>query len=292
VVCATLTGLDREMLSKQHFDWCVMDEASQCTEAAAWAPLQIADRLVLAGDPFQLPPTIISAQAAAEGFNVSLMERLIGQLGKETVRRLSVQYRMHQQIMDFSSQEFYENDLSADASVCGHLLQDLPGITANELTGTPIDFIDTAGASYDESSEPDGDSRYNLQEADLVLKKVQALIASGLAPSEIAVITPYSAQVRVLRELLKRIEIEIDSVDGFQGREKEAVIVSLVRSNRENEIGFLEDVRRMNVALTRARRKLIIIGDSATITIDPFYQRMVTYFESVGAYHSVWEEPD
>jgi superfamily I DNA and/or RNA helicase len=292
VVCATLTGLDREMLSKQHFDWCVMDEASQCTEAAAWAPLQIADRLVLAGDPFQLPPTIISAQASAEGFNVSLMERLITDLGKEAVRRLSVQYRMHQQIMEFSSLEFYENDLSADASVCGHLLQDLPGVTENDLTGTPIDFIDTAGASYDESSEPDGDSRFNLQEADLVLKKVQALIVCGLAPSEIAVITPYSAQVRVLRELLKQIEIEIDSVDGFQGREKEAVIVSLVRSNRENEIGFLEDVRRMNVALTRARRKLIVIGDSATITIDPFYQRMVTYFESVGAYHSVWEEHD
>jgi len=290
VVCVTLTGLERDLLGSQHFDWCIMDEASQSTEAAAWAPLQIVDRLVLAGDHFQLPPTIISSQATAEGFNVSLLERLIEQLGKGVARRLSVQYRMHHQIMEFSSQEFYEDSLSAEAVVHDHLLRDLPGLAANELTGTPIDFIDTAGASYDESAELEGDSHYNLQEADLVLKKVQALLASGLAPAEIAVISPYSAQVRLLRERLQQPEMEIDSVDGFQGREKEAVIVSLVRSNREGEIGFLKDVRRMNVALTRARRKLIVIGDSATITIDPFYQRMVTYFESVGAYHSVWEE--
>jgi superfamily I DNA and/or RNA helicase len=290
VVCATLTGLDRDMLASQHFDWCIMDEASQCTEAAAWAPLQIADRLVLAGDHFQLPPTVISPQAAAQGYKVSLLERLIDQLGKGVARRLSVQYRMHQQIMKFSSQEFYDDSLSADGSVRDHLLQTLPGVAANEITGTPIDFIDTAGASYDESVEPEGDSRYNLQEADLVVKKVQSLLACGLAPTEIAVISPYSAQVRLLRERLQQPEMEIDSVDGFQGREKEAVIVSLVRSNREGLIGFLEDVRRMNVALTRARRKLIVIGDSATITIHPFYQRMVTYFESVGAYHSVWEE--
>jgi superfamily I DNA and/or RNA helicase len=104
-----------------------------------------------------------------------------------------------------------------------------------------------------------------------------------------AIITPYSAQVRLLRELLRQPEIEIDSVDGFQGREKEAVIVSLVRSNPEGEIGFLEDIRRMNVALTRARRKLIVIGDSATIGAHPFYQRMIAYFDAVGAYHSVWE---
>jgi ATP-dependent RNA/DNA helicase IGHMBP2 len=292
VVCATLTGLDREFLDHQHFDWCIMDEASQCTEAAAWTPLQIVDRLVLAGDHCQLPPTIISAQAEAEGFNVSLMERLIDLLGNGASRRLGVQYRMHRAIMEFSSREFYEGGLSADVLVRDHLLQDLPGLEANELTLAPIDFIDTAGASYDETAEPDGDSRCNLQEADLVVKKVQALLAAGLPPSDIAVITPYSAQVRLLRERLGKVEVEIDSVDGFQGREKEAVIVSLVRSNRENEIGFLEDVRRMNVALTRAKRKLIVIGDSATITIHPFYQRMVTYFESVGAYHSVWEEQE
>jgi superfamily I DNA and/or RNA helicase len=289
VVCATLTGLDRDLLSSQHFDWCIMDEASQSTEAAAWSPLQIIDRLVLAGDHFQLPPTIISAQAAAEGFNISLLERLIEQPDQDFSRCLAVQYRMHQDIMKFSSQEFYKDSLIADRSVRDHLLRDLPSLAANELTESSIHFIDTAGASYDESSEPNGNSLFNLSEADLVVEKVQALLDAGLSAAEIAIISPYSAQVQLLRGSLQQPEMEIDSVDGFQGREKEAVIVSLVRSNREGKIGFLEDVRRMNVALTRARRKLIVIGDSATITAHPFYQRMVTYFESIGAYHSVWE---
>jgi predicted DNA helicase len=266
-----------------------MDEASQSTEAAAWSPLQIVDRLVLAGDHYQLPPTIISAQAAVEGFNISLLERLIEQPNQDISRRLTVQYRMHQDIMKFSSQEFYQDSLVADQSVRDHLLRDLPGLVANELTGSSIQFIDTAGASYDESIEPEGDSLFNLSEADLVVEKVQALLDAGSSAAEIAIISPYSAQVRLLRERLLQPELEIDSVDGFQGREKEAVVVSLVRSNREGQIGFLEDVRRMNVALTRARRKLIVIGDSATVTVHPFYQRMVTYFESIGAYHSVWE---
>jgi superfamily I DNA and/or RNA helicase len=165
----------------------------------------------------------------------------------------------------------------------------LPGLAANELTENAILFVDTAGASYDESAEPDGDSLFNLSEADLVVEKVLALLEAGLSAAEIAVISPYSAQVRLLRERLPQPELEIDSVDGFQGREKEAVIVSLVRSNREGQIGFLEDIRRMNVALTRARRKLIVIGNSTTITSHAFYQRMVNYFESTGAYHSVWE---
>jgi superfamily I DNA and/or RNA helicase len=138
--------------------------------------------------------------------------------------------------------------------------------------------------------EPEGESRLNPLEAELVVRKVQALLDAGIPAADIAVISPYAAQVRLLRERVKQVEVEIDSVDGFQGREKEAVIVTLVRSNRDNEIGFLADVRRMNVALTRARRKLIVIGDSATITAHPFYQRLVDYFETIGAYHSVWEE--
>jgi superfamily I DNA and/or RNA helicase len=180
--------------------------------------------------------------------------------------------------------------LQADDSVRAALLVDLPAVTSSPLTDCPVHFIDTAGASYDEEQEPEGDSRLNPQEAELVVKKVHELLDCGLAPEQIAVISPYSAQVKLLREKLKHIDIEIDSVDGFQGREKEAVIVSLVRSNREGEVGFLADTRRMNVALTRARRKLIVIGDSATITSHGFYQRMVEYFESIGAYHSVWEE--
>ena len=290
IVCATTTGLDGRLLGGRFFDWCVLDEASQGTEPGAWIPLQYANRLVLAGDPFQLPPTILSAQAIAGGLQVSLMERLMVQLGPTAARRLAVQYRMNQEIMAFSSAEFYSGSLVASPSVEQHLLQDLPGVAVNELTGTPVLFIDTAGASYDEAVEPDGDSRYNPMEAELVLRKVQELLDAGLSPTQMAVISPYSAQVRLLRERLRQPEIEIDSVDGFQGREKEAVLISLVRSNPDGEIGFLEDVRRTNVALTRARRKLVVVGDSATITVHPFYQRMVAYFDAIRAYHSVWEE--
>ena len=290
VICATATGLDGRLLGGRVFDWCVLDEASQGTEPVAWIPLQCARRLVLAGDPFQLPPTILSAEAIAGGLRVSLMERLMGQFGPTISRRLDVQYRMHQDIMAFSSAEFYEGSLVASPTVRAHLLCDLSGIAAVDLTAIPVDFIDTAGASYDEEVEPEGESRFNPLEADLVANKVRALLEAGLAPGDLAVISPYSAQVRLLREKIRQAEIEIDSVDGFQGREKEAVIVSLVRSNPECEIGFLEDVRRMNVALTRARRKLIVIGDSATIGRHPFYQRMLAYFDVIGAYHSVWEE--
>jgi ATP-dependent RNA/DNA helicase IGHMBP2 len=289
VVCATTTGLDPQMMNDQHFDWCIMDEASQGIEPAAWIPLQYADRLVLAGDPFQLPPTILSQKAAEEGLNVSMMERLMGQLGNYVSRRLTMQYRMHENIMGFSSTEFYDGTLMADALVKTHLLCDLPDVVKIALTETPVEYIDTAGASYDEETEPEGESKFNIEEANLALKQARELLSAGVKAEDIAIISPYSAQVRLLRTLLPDEALEIDSVDGFQGREKEAVIFSMVRSNPDNEIGFLEDIRRMNVAMTRARRKLIVIGDSATITIHPFYQRMVTYFENVGAYHSVWE---
>ena len=290
IVCATSTGLDDEILNGRIFDWCIMDEASQSTEPGAWIPLQYANRLVLGGDHFQLPPTVISTEAAKEGFDISIMERLLTDIGPAISRRLNVQYRMHNDIMSFSADVFYENSLQADESVRSALLTDLPAVTSSPLTNCPVHFIDTAGASYDEEIEPNGDSRFNPMEAELAIKKVNALFECGLSPSMIAVISPYSAQVRLLREMLKEPDLEIDSVDGFQGREKEAVIVSLVRSNREGEVGFLADTRRMNVALTRARRKLIVIGDSATITSHGFYQRMVKYFETIGAYHSMWEE--
>jgi superfamily I DNA and/or RNA helicase len=199
---------------------------------------------------------------------------------------------MHEQIMDFSSRQFYGGALSADDSVRGHRLCDLPGVRSEQLTEEPVLFIDTAGASYDEEQEPEGESKLNPQEAGLAALKVRALLEAGVAARDIAVIAPYSAQVRRLRRELGEVAgLEIDSVDGFQGREKEAVVISLVRSNSEGEIGFLADVRRMNVALTRARRKLVVIGDSATLSVLPFYQQMFEYFEAIGAYHTVWEEP-
>jgi ATP-dependent RNA/DNA helicase IGHMBP2 len=290
IVCATATGLDHETFKHRSFDWCIMDEASQSVEPTAWIPIQYAKRLVLAGDPCQLPPMVISPEAARSGFDISLMERMLQIPAVDISRRLNVQYRMHQEIMIFSSDLFYEGSLQGDESVRTALLADLPGVIFSPLTSCPIHFIDTAGASYDEEQEPKGDSRLNPLEAQLVIKKIHQLLKCGLSPEQIAVISPYSAQVKYLREKLKSFDLEIDSVDGFQGREKEAVIISLVRSNREGEVGFLADTRRMNVALTRARRKLIVIGDSATITSHGFYRRMLEYFESIGSYHSVWEE--
>ena len=290
VLCATTTGLNSEILGTRRFDLAVIDEACQSTEPGCWIPLLWCDRVVLAGDHCQLPPTVVSQEAIREGLAKSLFERCIDQLGTSISRRLTVQYRMHQAIMDFSSLEFYDAELEAHADVQQHLLSDLPDVDTEPITQTPVDFIDTAGASFDEELEPDGESRLNRQEATLVVSKVRQLLDAGLPPTDIAVIAPYAAQVRFLREQLAEDDLEIDSVDGFQGREKEAVIISLVRSNPRGEIGFLGDIRRMNVAMTRARRKLIVIGDSATLAGHPFYARMLEYFETIQAYHTVWEE--
>jgi superfamily I DNA and/or RNA helicase len=292
IVCATLTGLDADLIGERRFDLVVIDEACQSTEPGCWIPLGWGDRLVLAGDHCQLPPTVLSNEAQRGGFGVSLQERLVARFGDLITRRLDVQYRMHEQIMAYSSGEFYEDALVAHESVASHLLCQLPGVSATALTTRPVTYIDTAGAGYEEEQEPDGESRLNPQEADLAARKVRELLDAGLPGRDIAVIAPYSAQVRRLRQLLSGVEgLEIDSVDGFQGREKEAVVLSLVRSNSEGEIGFLADVRRTNVALTRARRCLIVIADSATLSILPFYQRLFEHFEASGAYHTVWEEP-
>jgi superfamily I DNA and/or RNA helicase len=290
ILCATTTGLDSEVIGQRRFDLLVIDEACQTTEPGCWVPLLRADRVVLAGDPCQLPPTVLSQEAARQGFGVSLLERVVRLYGPAVTRLLNLQYRMHEAIMDFSSREFYEGALQADETVRAHLLCELPGVESSPLTQTPVQFLDTAGADYDEELEPDGESRLNPQEAALVARKVTALLAAGVAPGDIAVIAPYAAQVRRLREELPIPGLEIDSVDGFQGREKEAVVLSLVRSNPEGEIGFLADVRRTNVALTRARRKLLVVGDSATLSALPFYRRLFEYFETIGAYGTVWEE--
>ncbi|MDX1947727.1 MAG: AAA domain-containing protein [Pirellulaceae bacterium] len=290
VICATLTGVDAQVLGDRQFGLVVIDEAAQATEPACWIPLLRAERIVLAGDHCQLPPTILSSEAAAEGLATSLLERLMRLAGGAISRRLTVQYRMHAAIMGFSSAEFYEDSLTADATVAGHLLADLPHVSPGPLVASPLRFIDTAGAGYDDEAEPAGESRRNPAEGDVAVRQVQSLLDAGVAPREIAVIAPYSAQVRLLRERLPIAGLEIDTVDGFQGREKEAVVISLVRSNAAGEIGFLKDTRRMNVALTRARRKLIVIGDSATIGGHPFYRRLLEWFELHDAYGTVWEE--
>ena len=289
VVCATTT-LDESLLGDRRFDLVVIDEACQSTEPGCWMPVLRADRLVLAGDHCQLPPTVLSKQAAKEGLEVSLLERLVGVYGDRVTRRLNVQYRMHDQIMNFSSEQFYDGTLQSHGSVSGHVLTDLNYVDEQLVTIEPVTFIDSAGAGWDEEIEPDGLSKRNIQEAELVLRKITELQDAGLRGRDIAVIAPYAAQVRWLRQNSPNERVEIDTVDGFQGREKEAVIISLVRSNPEGEIGFLADARRMNVALTRARRKLIVIGDSATVGGNDFFAELLEYFEFIGAYHTVWEE--
>lgn len=291
-VCATLTGLDDAMLGDREFDLVVVDEAAQATEPPCWIPLVRGRRLVLAGDHCQLPPTILSVEAERQGFGVSLMERMMAMGRERWSRLLDVQYRMHERIMSFSSEQLYEGRLRADAAVAKHVLADLPHVTADDATSEPLQLIDTAGAEFDEASPPGGESRFNEREAKLVVRKVRSLLAAGLRPTEVAVITPYAAQVRLIAELLADLpEVEVDSVDGFQGREKEAIVVSLVRSNADGEIGFLADVRRMNVALTRARRRLVVIGDGALLGGHPFYKALLDYFEQQAGYRSVWEEP-
>jgi len=290
ILCATTTGLDDNLLGGRRFDLVVIDEACQSTEPGCWIAIARADRVVLAGDHLQLPPTVLSKDAAKQGYGVSLFERLAALDSAKLLKRLDVQYRMHSAIMEFSSLEFYDAELVADLSVATHCLTGLANVAETLLTATPLEFVDTAGAGFEESIEPDGQSRMNRREADLVVLKVNSLVEAGVNPAQIGVITPYAAQARLLREKLPNTELEIDTVDGFQGREKEAIVISLVRSNDQCEIGFLSDLRRTNVAMTRARRKLIMIGDSATLSSEPFYARLIAHFEIHGAYKSVWEE--
>jgi ATP-dependent RNA/DNA helicase IGHMBP2 len=293
IVCGTLTGLTSDVLGSGQFDLTVIDEAGQSTEPASWLPVIRSNKLVLAGDHQQLPATVISSEAAEQGLAISLMERIVNRFGSAISRLLTVQYRMHADIMGFSNSEFYGGALVADETVSGHRLCDLPEVAQEPPTLQAVRFIDTAGAGYDEELEVDSGSRHNPGEAELVIKSVRRLLAAGVPATSIGVITPYRAQVRKLRERLADLPaVEIDSVDGFQGQENEAIIISLVRSNPAGQIGFLADTRRTNVALTRARRAVLIIGDSATLSNHPFYLRMVAHLEAIGAYSSVWEETD
>lgn len=289
VICATLTGVNAGVLGDRQFDLLVIDEAAQATEPTCWIPLQRSHKVVLAGDHWQLPPTVVSHRARQSGLHVSMMERLMEQGGEGISFKLTTQYRMHQQIMRFSSDEFYESALIAAAPVREHLLATLPDVIPSPLTETALRFFDTAGSNCEEESEEQGSSLQNSGEAEFVARQVEQLISSGVAPADIAVITPYSAQARSLRDLIENHQVEIDTIDGFQGREKEAVVISLVRSNTRGELGFLTDTRRINVALTRARRKLIVFGDSSTLANHEFYLRLLEYFEREEAYGTVWE---
>ncbi|KAI4723758.1 DNA helicase [Aureobasidium sp. EXF-10728] len=291
VVLATLHGSGGFHLKNQEFDVVVVDEASQALEAQCWVPLLSsgASKLILAGDHLQLPPTIKSSNSKStkgkpktsqEDVNLetTLFDRMLDLYGDSIKRMLTIQYRMHEKINAFPSAALYESKLMAAESVKARLLKDLPyDVEETEDTTEPVVFWDTQGGEFHEKTDDDdalkskssllGESKSNELEAAIVRKHVQSLVDAGVKAEDIAVVTPYNGQLAVLSQLLKErfVGIELGSIDGFQGREKEAVVVSLVRSNAEHEVGFLAEKRRLNVAMTRPKRHLCVVGDSETV---------------------------
>jgi predicted DNA helicase len=281
VVLGTLTSLDGPALAGRRFGLAVVDEATQALEPATYLALLRAERAALAGDHLQLPPTVLSAAAQQGGLGVSLFERLAAASGGAARVTLAEQHRMNARIMAFPSEMLYGGRLRAHPAVAGWAVDP-----------APFELVDTAGRGFEEEVPEGSDSRQNPGEADLAAAEVARVLALGVAPAEVAVISPYDAQVQKVRQLLAdHLDrgLEVDTVDGFQGREKDAVIVSLVRSNDAGEVGFLADVRRMNVAMTRARKKLVVIGDGATISRHPFYEALIRHAERCGAWRSAWD---
>ncbi|MFK7905633.1 MAG: AAA domain-containing protein, partial [Chitinophagales bacterium] len=298
VITATLVGASKAMLRYQLYDTVFIDEAGQALEPATWIPISRAKRVVFAGDHHQLPPTVKSFEAQKGGFMISLFEKCVNRL--KIGRMLETQYRMNERIMDFSSDMFYNNRLKAAPKVQHQVL-------AKEafLLETPFDFIDTAGSGYEEGVKPGGLSKYNPEEAHLLLKYLNQLYEQmeTVLPIEevnqvsLGIISPYKAQVYFLTDQFKdypflekyQKNISVKTVDGFQGQERDIIGISLVRSNPDGEIGFLKDTRRMNVAMTRAKKKLVVVGDSATISLHPFYQQFLEYAEMIEGYKTIWE---
>lgn len=293
VICCTLVGASHPVLKGRKYNTVFIDEAAQALEPACWIPILRTNRVIFAGDHCQLPPTIKSAEAAKSGLAVTLFEKGIRK-HPEMSSLLQVQYRMNENIMEFPSKWFYEGQLVAHESVKAGLLRPYE---------SPFDYIDTAGASYDESQDPETLSRFNEEEAALTIRLVEKLV-NEIGVNEwvqegisIGIITPYRAQVDHLTKLAENsavIEtlhklVTINTVDAFQGQERDVIVISLVRSNAKGEVGFLGDIRRTNVAMTRARKKLIIIGDSATLGSHPFYGELIDYVQQKGFYKSAFE---
>ena len=292
-ICCTLVGSSHPVLRGKKFRTVFIDEAGQSLEPASWIPLLRSERAVFAGDHQQLPPTIKSVDAARRGLSKTLFEKGIERHPGQ-VSLLQIQYRMHQKIMEFSSKYFYENKLIAHESVKSRLLR---------ADHQPVEYIDTAGCGYSEEQDPETLSRHNPEEAALVIRQAEALVedigAQAWADERITmgIITPYSAQVDQLRKLAEASPIleplfrsvTINTVDAFQGQERDVILISFVRSNDKGEVGFLGDIRRTNVAMTRARKKLIMIGDSATLGCHPFYLELIGYVQHEGFYKSAFE---
>ena len=288
IIAGTLTGYATDLGPEERFDVAVIDEASQALTPAVIHGVLRARRVVLAGDHRQLPPTVISTDAAGAGLSHTAFDALMQDDGG-FAHMLTVQHRMHEALMQFPSKQFYGGKLAAHETVAhrhlGELIESPGDILAVER---PLDVIDIAGAGFDERSD-EGASKANDHTASLVARLVRALRAAGLDTDAIGVITPYSAQVATLVRTID--DIEIDSVDGFQGREKDVIIFDTVRSNGFGEVGFLRDARRLNVAITRAKRKLLVIADSATLSSDPVWEALFDHAMAADGYRSVFELP-
>lgn len=288
VIACTLVGSANRILIGHKFGTLFIDEAAQALEAACWIPIRKADRVILAGDHCQLPPTIKSPLALKGGLGNTLMQCVVANK-PETVSLLKVQYRMNNDIMQFSSDWFY-----------GGMLQSAPEVKYRSILDydTPITWINTEGMDCNEEFIGENYGRINKPEAELSLAKLKEYIEKIGRERfldekiDIGIISPYKAQVQYLRQLLKkdsyfkpyRQYITVNTVDGFQGQERDVILISLVRANEEGQIGFLNDLRRMNVAITRARMKLIILGDVSTLTRHPFYKRLYNYVESLNSF--------
>lgn len=291
VITATLVGANHFTVKHLRYDTVFIDEAGQALEPACWIAILKAKKLVLAGDHCQLSPTIKSTEAARGGLSNTLLEKMVAH-HPEAVSLLNEQYRMHEKIMGYSSSVFYENKLKAHGSVARHLLFH---------NDEPLHFVDTAGCGFEEKSEGSGTS--NPEEAAFVFKHLSQLLGKlkdhyhkNDFPS-IAVISPYRRQVELLKELLEKDSsfgeyrdfISVNTIDSFQGQERDVVYISMTRSNADNRIGFLSEIRRMNVAMTRARKKLVVVGDSATLSQLDFYANLIGYAEKNNYYKSAWE---
>ncbi len=291
VVACTLVNTVHSVLDRLKFRTVVIDEAAQALEPATWIPISRASKVVLAGDPFQLPPTVKSFDAKNKGLGITLLEKCVEQFPE--VNFLNVQYRMNKMIMDFSNTQFYDNQLVAHDSVAGW---ELP---KGDIS--PVIFIDTAGAGFNEEMNQETLSKFNSGEyfifREHFLQFINTLAENELEMPSVGIITPYRSQIIYMKEQFEQEEeltayqefVTINTIDGFQGQERDVIYISLVRSNDKNEIGFLNDYRRMNVAMTRARKQLVVIGDSATIGQDDFYGKFIAYVEKNGGYRSAWE---
>lgn len=278
VVASTLVGSDNAVLKGRRFTTLYIDEAGQALEAACWIAIRKADRVIFAGDHCQLPPTVKSVEAERAGLSRSLMESVVDKC-RSAVELLTVQYRMNEAIMRFSSDWFYGGRLQAAEEVkCRGILD----------FDSPVEWLDTSEMDFSEKYVSATGGRVNPDEGEFMLDSLEAYIKRiGEKRVEdenldFAVISPYKAQVSWLRRnakkrnVLRRLKgkIAINTIDGFQGQERDVVFISLVRSNDDGKIGFLSDLRRMNVAMTRARMKLVIIGSAATLTRHPFYEKL------------------